>query len=170
MYYRKYKITIICAIQNMNYKEILTIWKEFKIPSLFSRSHSFELETDFITAISGPRRAGKTFICFQMIEELMKKGISKENDLDKLLEVYKEIYTLNKNQHIYLFFDEIQTVKNWDAWVRKINDIDKNIKLILTGSSSKLLSREISTTLRGRVLNREIFPLSFKEIKNRNKE
>src|SRR3989344_5404460 len=183
MYYIKYKITIICAIQNMNYKEILTIWKEFKIPSLFSRSHSFELETDFITAISGPRRAGKTFICFQMIEELMKKGISKENilyinfednrligadsnDLDKLLEVYKEIYTLNKNQHIYLFFDEIQTVKNWDAWVRKINDIDKNIKLILTGSSSKLLSREISTTLRGRVLNREIFPLSFKEIVN----
>jgi len=165
----------------MNHKEIVTNWKEFKIPSSFSRYHDIDLKTDFIITISGPRRAGKTFICFQMIEELVKKGISKENilyinfednkligadsnDLDKLLESYKELYTLNKNQHIYLFLDEIQTVKNWDAWVRKIHDIDKNIKLILTGSSSKLLSKEISTTLRGRVLNREIFPLSFKEI------
>ncbi|MBU2523272.1 MAG: ATP-binding protein [Nanoarchaeota archaeon] len=165
----------------MNHKEIVTNWREFKIPGSFSRYHDIALETDFIITISGPRRAGKTFICFQMIEELMKKGISRENilyinfednkligadsnDLDKLLEAYKEFYTLNKHQHIYLFLDEIQTVKNWDAWARKIHDMDKNIKLILTGSSSKLLSKEISTALRGRVLNREIFPLSFKEI------
>jgi len=165
----------------MNYKEIVTNWKEFKIPALFSRDHNINLESDFIITISGPRRAGKTFICFQMIEELAKKGISRENilyinfednkligadsnDLDKLLDAYKELYTLNKHQHIYLFLDEIQTVKNWDSWVRKIHDRDKNVKLILTGSSSKLLSKEISTALRGRVLNREIFPLSFKEI------
>jgi predicted AAA+ superfamily ATPase len=165
----------------MDYKEIVTNWKEFKIPASFSRKHDIDLEVDFIITISGPRRSGKTFICFQMIEELIKRGISKENilyinfednkligadsnDLDKLLESYREIYMLNKNQHIYLFLDEIQIVKGWDAWVRKIHDIDKNIKLILTGSSSKLLSKEISTALRGRVLNREIFPLSFKEI------
>lgn len=157
------------------------IWKEFKIPDAFSRHHVIDMETDFIITISGPRRSGKTFMCFRLIEELLKKGISRENilyinfednkllgansnDLDKLLEVYKEVYSINKNQHIYLFFDEIQTVTNWDAWARKIHDIDKNIKLILTGSSSKLLSNEISTALRGRVLNKEIFPLSFKEI------
>ena len=63
-----------------------------------------------------------------------------------------------------LFLDEIQAVKNWDSWVRKIHDINKKIKFVLTGSSSKLLSKEISTVLRGRVLNKEIFPLSFKEI------
>lgn len=165
----------------MDYREIITNWKEFKIPLLYSRNHNIDLESDFIITISGPRRAGKTFICFQIIEEIMKKGIPKENilyinfednkligansnDLEKLLETYFELYKVDKNKKIYLFLDEIQTVKNWDSWVRKIHDINKKIKLVLTGSSSKLLSKEISTILRGRVLNKEIFPLSFKEI------
>jgi len=165
----------------MNHKEIIANWKEFKIPALFSRNHNIDLESDFIITISGPRRAGKTFICFQIIEDLIKKGIPKENilyinfednkligansnDLEKLLEAYFELYNIDKNKKIYLFLDEIQTVKNWDSWIRKIYDINKRIKLVLTGSSSKLLSKEISTVLRGRVLNKEIFPLSFKEI------
>ena len=165
----------------MNHKEIITNWKEFKIPALFSRSHNINLKSDFIITISGPRRAGKTFVCFQIIGELIKKGIQKDNilyvnfednkligadsnDLEKLLEAYFEIYDIDKNKEIYLFLDEIQTVKNWDLWVRKIHDINKMIKIVLTGSSSKLLSKEISTVLRGRVLNKEIFPLSFREI------
>lgn len=165
----------------MDHKEIIANWKEFKIPALFSRNHNVDLESDFIITISGPRRAGKTFICFQIIEDLIKKGIPKENilyinfednrligadsnDLEKLLETYFELYNIDKNKKIYLFLDEIQTVKNWDSWIRKIYDINKRIKLVLTGSSSKLLSKEISTVLRGRVLNKEIFPLSFKEI------
>src|SRR3989344_4803403 len=165
----------------MNHKEVIINWMEFKIPVLHRRSHNISLESDFIITISGPRRAGKTFICFQIIEELIKKGVSRNNilyinfednkligadsnDLEKLLEAYFEIYNLDKNKKIYLFLDEIQTVKNWDSWIRKIHDINKRIKLILTGSSSKLLSKEISTVLRGRVLNKEIFPLSFKEI------
>ena len=67
---------------------------------------------------------------------------------------------------IFLFFDEIQTVINWDAWIRKIYDTKENVRLILTGSSSKLLSREISTNLRGRVYNIEVLPLSFNEYLN----
>src|SRR3989344_5945921 len=181
MYYRKYKIEIICIIEKMNHKEVIANWKEFKIPALFSRSHNINLKSDFIITISGPRRAGKTFVCFQIIGELIKKGIQKDNilyvnfednkligadsnDLEKLLEAYFEIYDIDKNKEIYLFLDEIQTVKNWDLWVRKIHDINKMIKIVLTGSSSKLLSKEISTVLRGRVLNKEIFPLSFREI------
>ncbi len=62
-----------------------------------------------------------------------------------------------------MFFDEIQNVKNWDVWVRRIYDMYKNLKIILTGSSSKLLSKEISTKLRGRIINIEVFPLSFRE-------
>ncbi|MGC9309528.1 MAG: ATP-binding protein [Candidatus Nanoarchaeia archaeon] len=164
----------------INHKQIVILWKEFKFPKFINRNYEINLENDFIITISGPRRAGKTFICFQLIDKLLKKGVSKENilyinfednrllgadanDLDKILESYKETYEPNKKQKIYLFLDEIQVVNNWDSWVRKINDIDKNIKIVLTGSSSKLLSREISTVLRGRVLNKEIFPLSFKE-------
>ena len=181
MYYGKYEIKVICSIQNMNYKEIIANWKEFEIPALFSRNHNISLESDFIITISGSRRAGKTFVCFQIIEELIKKGVSRENilyinfednkligadsnDLEKLLESYFEIYNPDKDKKIYLFLDEIQIVKNWDSWVRKIHDINKKIKLVLTGSSSKLLSREISTVLRGRVLNKEMYPLCYKEI------
>jgi predicted AAA+ superfamily ATPase len=165
----------------MEYKHIIVQWKEFNIPALLPRHISAEIHPEFITAITGPRRAGKTYFCFQLIQQLLQKGVSKENilylnfednklldatadDLDVLLQCYEELSELNKRQHMYLFCDEIQTVTNWDAWVRKIHDIRKDIHLILTGSSSKLLSKEISTTLRGRVINIEILPLSFKEL------
>lgn len=164
----------------MDYKKIVIEWKEFEIPFVIERDIKEEIREDFLLTISGPRRAGKTYFCFQLIKKLMKE-ISKENvlyinfedeklinskaeDLDKLLEAFYELSHIDKKQKVYLFFDEIQNVKNWDSWVRRIYDTQKNIKLILTGSSSKLLSKEISTKLRGRALNIEIFPLSFKEV------
>ena len=167
----------------MDYKQIITFWKEFDIPKALEREVKVDVNTDFIITITGPRRAGKTYFCFQLISQLLEKGISKDNllyinfednkllgaeskDLDQLLETFFELSQINKKQKIYLFFDEIQTVKNWDSWARTIHDVRKDIQIILTGSSSKLLSKEISTKLRGRVLNYEIFPLSFKEILN----
>src|SRR3989344_6761471 len=120
MYSKRYKIAFICSVYNMDYKEIIINWKEFKIPNVFSRNHNIDLETDFIITISGPRRAGKTYICFQIMKELIEKGVPKENllyinfednkligadanDLDKILDAYKEIYTISKTHHIYLF-------------------------------------------------------------------
>ncbi len=164
----------------MDYQQIIVQWKEFDVPETLPRDKNIDLNSDFIITITGPRRAGKTFFCFQLINQLKVK-ISKENilylnfedekllgieakDLDKLMEAFYELSTAEKNQNIYLFLDEIQNVKNWDNWVRRIYDTQKKIKLILTGSSSKLLSREISTGLRGRSINVEIFPLSFKEL------
>ncbi len=164
----------------MQYKKIIVQWNEFKIPETLPRDISISLNHDFITTITGPRRAGKTYLCFQLIQHLFEKKISKENvlyvnfedekllgananDLNGLLDAFYELTDVNKNQNIYLFLDEIQNAQNWDVWVRRIYDTDKNIKIILTGSSSKLLSKEISTKLRGRVLNVEVFPLSFKE-------
>jgi len=169
----------------MEHKKIIIQWKEFEMPEVLPRARDINLDSDFITAITGPRRAGKTFFCFQLINKLKEK-ISKENllyinfedekllgaeanDLDKLLETFYELSTIENKQNIYLFLDEIQNVKNWDNWVRRIYDTQKNIKLILTGSSSKLLSKEISTSLRGRSINIEIFPLSFKELLTWNK-
>lgn len=170
----------------MEHKKIVMGWKEFQIPEVLPRLFDVVLDTDFILTITGPRRAGKTYFCFQIIQKLIRQGISKENivyinfednnllgatadDLDNILESFMELSNPDKKQNIYLFFDEIQIVKDWDAWARKIYDIRKDIKLVLTGSSSKLLSREISTKLRGRVINKEILPLSFKEILNWSK-
>ena len=165
----------------MEYKQVVVGWKEFKIPEVLPRFSDADLNIDFITTITGPRRAGKTYFCFQLIQKLLKEGTSKENvfyinfednkllgasaeDLEKILESFLELSEINKKQKMYFFLDEIQTVKDWDAWVRKIYDTRKNMRLIITGSSSKLLSREISTKLRGRIINQEIFPLSFKEL------
>lgn len=167
-------------MDKMDYKQVVTFWKEFEIPDVLLRHIDINLNIDFINTITGPRRAGKTFFCFQLIKKLLQKGISKDNilyinfednrllgatsdDLDKMIESFFELYQIDKKQKIYLFLDEIQAVENWDSWVRKVHDTRRDIKLILTGSSSKLLSREISTKLRGRVVNKEIFPLSFKE-------
>jgi len=165
----------------MDHKKIITNWKEFEIPHFLHRKYDLDTSVDFINTLTGPRRAGKTYFCFQIIKNLLDGGIQKENilyinfednrliganseDLEKLLESFFELFQINRKQKIYLFLDEIQTVKEWDSWVRKIYDTRKDIRLIITGSSSKMLSREISTKLRGRVINKEIFPLSFKEI------
>ncbi len=167
--------------EKMNYEKIIIQWKEFELPKTNPRHIEINLNQDFITTIIGPRRAGKTYFCFQLINKQLKNGTSRENilyinfedekllgatveDLDKLYSTYREIFNIAKDQNIYLFLDEIQNVKNWDSWVRRISDTMKNTRLIITGSSSKLLSSEISTKLRGRTLNFVIFPLSFKEI------
>ena len=172
----------------MEYQKIIRNWKEFKIPKTIPRRIELKIVPDFITTIIGPRRAGKTFLCFQKMNELIEKGTSRENilyinfeddklmnananDLEKLFETYLENFNINKKQDIFLFLDEIQKVTHWDSWMRRIFDTKDNVRLILTGSSSKLLSREISTNLRGRVYNIEVLPLSFKEYldwKNQN--
>jgi len=165
----------------MDYKAVVVEAKEFEIPKFIKRDLDIDIDdNDLIYTITGGRKNGKTYLCFQMIDKLLKKGINKNNilyinfetnkllnctadDLDKILETYFILYTPNTKQKLYLFLDEIQNVRNWDSWVRKIYDTKKNIKIIITGSNSKLLSKEISTRLRGNTITFEIYPISFKE-------
>lgn len=72
------------------------------------------------------------------------------------------MYPNNRDEKVWLFFDEIQEVPNWEKFIRRISDTE-NCRIYLTGSSSKLLSFELATTLRGRTLVYEVFPLSFRE-------
>ena len=165
----------------MEYKNIIIQWQEFSLPSVLLRQSDINLNLDFVHTIIGPRRAGKTYFCFQLMHKLQSQGSSLQNvlyinfednrlfgatahDLDMLYETFLELSEISPKQPIYLFFDEIQAVEHWDSWVRKMYDLHRNLRLILTGSSSTLLSKEISTKLRGRVLNTEMFPLSFKEL------
>jgi predicted AAA+ superfamily ATPase len=136
-------------------------------------------ETSKIISIIGSRRAGKTFYFYQIIQNLLKNDISKENilyinfeddrllplesdELNDLIEAYYELYPDSKKQKKYFFFDEIQNIKDWEIFVRRIYDKEK-IKIYITGSSSKLLSKEIATSLRGRTLTFHLHPLSFNE-------
>lgn len=84
-------------------------------------------------------------------------------EFDLILEAYFELYPENKGKKIYAFFDEIQNVNGWEVAVRRMYDREK-IRIFITGSSSKLLSKEIATALRGRTISYELQPFSFLEI------
>lgn len=138
----------------------------------------FKSESPLIKALYGPRRSGKTYTIYQLIQFLLKKKkIAEEKivyinfederilpleniDGDLLLEAYHELYPGVKEA--FLFLDEIQNLPNWDAFLRRLYE-EKRYKIWVTGSSSVLMSEEIPTRLRGRALSVRIFPLSFRE-------
>jgi len=151
-----------------------------KKPLNHIKAREVELPQDVqkIVTVLGSRRAGKTSVCLQLMQTLRKSMPAHRllyinfeddrffpaqlSDMDVLLEAYYSLYPENKDQTVYFFFDEIQEVANWEKFVRRLWD-QENCRIYLTGSSSKLLSREIATALRGRTLSYEIFPLSFGE-------
>ncbi|MHA1691937.1 MAG: ATP-binding protein [Candidatus Heimdallarchaeaceae archaeon] len=162
-------------------KEVLkTIIKDFherELPKLNSRDLELPLDTGKIVSIIGPRRAGKTYLVYQTIAELKKNiGIEKivfinfaderlqmsSKDLQLIIDAYVELYPDIEISEVYFFFDEIHEVDKWSLFVRRIHEtVSKNI--YVTGSSAKLLSKEIATELRGRTLTVQVLPLSFKE-------
>jgi predicted AAA+ superfamily ATPase len=84
------------------------------------------------------------------------------NELDLILQSFSELYPEQNLNECYFFFDEIQNITGWEKFTRRVYDsISKNI--FITGSNSKLLSSEIATSLRGRTLSYEVYPLSFSE-------
>lgn len=125
------------------------------------------------------RRSGKTWFCFQKINELLEKNILrhqilylnfederllefKVSNFQEILDVYYGKFPENKNRTCYFFLDELQRIDQWELFIRRLLD-SENIQIFITGSSSKLLSTEIATSLRGRSLTTEIFPFSFQE-------
>ena len=131
-----------------------------------------------IITIIGARRSGKTHYLYSIIETLRKTMkrellvyINFDDDrlfpleirsLNDFIEAYYEMYPENKDEKVYFFLDEIQNITNWELFVRRIYD-KENCYIYLTGSSSRLLSKEIATSLRGRTIVYELFPLSFNE-------
>ncbi len=125
------------------------------------------------------RRAGKTWFLYQQMTDLLRKGVEKERllyinfederlhpfekpDFDILLDAFYQADPSLKEKTCFFFFDEIQLVSYWEQFVRRVLDTE-NARIFLTGSSAKLLSREIATSLRGRSLSTEIFPFTFTE-------
>jgi len=125
-------------------------------------------------SIVGVRRSGKTSLLLHHFQKLRNEGKSVvffpfDDDrifpptLDTIrtvIKVAKEFYPDGK---IHFFFDEIQEVDRWELAVKRLVEREGHY-VFLTGSSSKLLSKEIATQLRGRTVTHEIFPFSFREI------
>ncbi|MBI2136173.1 ATP-binding protein [Candidatus Woesearchaeota archaeon] len=136
------------------------------------------LDVNVATTIIGVRRSGKSYLMRQMIRKLIAKGIDKKNILmvnfddkrftefypellDEIYSIYLELMMPDKMP--FVFFDEIQNVPNWERWVRTMHELGK-AKIIISGSSSKMLHGELATLLTGRHLDIFIFPLSLSEI------
>ena len=133
-------------------------------------------DQDLIKVIMGIRRCGKSVLLLQIIDELKEKGIEEKqiiyinfenedysfikNDID-LHNYIKEKIT-NKEKY-YLFFDEIQNVKDWEKAINSFKT-SKNVSIFITGSNSDLLSGELATHLAGRYVSFKIYPLTFSEV------
>ena len=122
----------------------------------------------------GLRHAGKSYLMYQRIAELLSQGHLQDEvlyfnfeddridslditDLDLIKTCYEEMY-----DHKPLFFlDEVQLVNGWEKFARRL--ADQKYQVYITGSNAKMLSSEIATTLGGRYMVQEVFPYSFSE-------
>jgi len=160
------------------FKTIILDNQEREFKDITPREYDIPMKTKKIVSLIGVRRCGKTYILYSLIEKFRKK-VAKENivfinfeddrlfpislkNLDDLIVAYYELYPNKRKEKVYFFLDEIQNIEGWELFVRRIYDT-LNIQIYITGSSSKLLSSEIATSLRGRTITYEIFPFSFKE-------
>ncbi len=162
------KIIKDIIIENQVVQERKLLHRDFGIP----------LDSNLIISIIGARRSGKTWLLFDIINQLLHSGLDsskivfinfederlnlKTEDLNTILESYQELFPDNDLSEVYFFFDEIQNVDSWEKFVRRIYDT-KSQHIFITGSNSKLLSSEIATELRGRTISFKVFPFSFKE-------
>ena len=127
----------------------------------------------------GLRHAGKSYLMFQRIAQLIEQGHKKEEilyfnfeddridsldvkDLDLIKTCYEEMYDYRP----IFFLDEIQLVDRWEKFARRL--ADQKYQVYITGSNAKMLSSEIATTLGGRYMIHKVYPYSFQEYLNAN--
>jgi predicted AAA+ superfamily ATPase len=162
-----------------DFRWVLADWKTRKLPSVVEREIKLPLDPTYIVTVTGPRQAGKTYRLFQLVGELMALGVPRSNilyvnfeherlrrldanDLEDMVKVYYEMFEPDVSRPIYLLLDEVQLVNDWDKWVRRVHDSEK-YRIYITGSTSKLTSKEIADALRGRSVDYTVFPFSFRE-------
>lgn len=158
---------------------VIDDFHERELPQLMFRDKVMPWLAGKAQVVTGMRRAGKTWFCFQQMQELMAGGLEKERilylnfederflpfisqEFQLFLDTYFRKYPLSKDRDCYLFLDEVQRIEGWDLFVRRVLDTEP-FRVCITGSSSRLLSTEIATSLRGRSVTTEIFPFSFSE-------
>ncbi|MGD9777967.1 ATP-binding protein [Methanosarcina mazei] len=161
-------------------KSAIIEWQGRVLPPLQKRRCEANIDAPHVNDIVGVRRCGKTYYMYQLISELLERGVPKSNilylnldddrlqplngdELQLLVETFREIQEISEGTRLYLFLDEIQNFPSWERWVKSIYDRKQNVKLVISGSNASLLSQEISTLLTGRHLSTRMFPFSFAE-------
>ena len=148
-------------------RDILILQKREMEPRLnekyVERRTTIKLENNLIKVIIGPRRAGKSFYAIHFLNKFKNVGYINFDD-EKLVDVqnYDEMIVALKSVYgnpKYVLLDEIQNLPKWELFINRLQR--QGFILIITGSNSKLLSKELSTHLTGRHSLITIFPFSF---------
>lgn len=154
-------------------------YDDFTTRELLVKALDF-LHTKEILAIIGARRVGKSTLAKLMIKELLQKVDTKNiffinlekpafipfkedaTYLEKIFDEYLKLANPDISKKIYFFIDEIQIFKNWEVFIKSRYE-NSNIKFIITGSNSSLLTSNYATVLTGRVLKLRLYSFNFKE-------
>ncbi len=151
----------------------------FEFPEVSPRHVTLRSMRKKADVLIGMRRTGKSYVLYQHAHTLLQQGTSREQiaffnfdnlafidftgeGLLALTEAWFKRFPSARTKSLTLLFDEIQQVSGWERAVRELIET-KNLQLVATGSSAKLLSQEIATSLRGRSVSTEVWPFSLAE-------
>lgn len=153
----------------------IIVEKQQEIPALSVADRGMQFEEGLCYVLIGPRRAGKSYMLYRDIQHKIASGAAVAEDmlyvnfedermasiraeeLGLVLDAYKELY----DRKPFIYLDEIQNIIGWEKFARRL--ADSKYRVMITGSNARMLSKDISTTLGGRYVPREVFPFSFAE-------
>jgi hypothetical protein len=127
-----------------------------------------------IQVLTGIRRCGKTTILRQCMRYLLDNNIKKEQIVfipcdDPLLKInnfedlHKILKLFNDKEKLFVFLDEVQTVKGWEKYLKSVYDADSNIKFLISGSTASFFEKDVASYLTGRHIYHKIITLTYKE-------
>ncbi len=134
------------------------------------------LERKEIIGILGVRRGGKTSLLYLIIKHLLNSAdkrnilfikcdddrVEKKGLIEKSIEMYKEL--LNPKGRVFIFIDEVQEVPEWESTLKRIYDLEKNVKFFISGSNFSALKEDLTYKLAGRLAYFDLYPFSFREM------
>ena len=151
--------------------------KEVEFQQIVPRDFQMEDFANYV--LIGVRRAGKSFMLYQQIQQNLKRGITWDSMLyinfedERLmgmtaqeLNLILEVHGMMSKERPILFLDEIQNINGWEKFARRL--ADNKYRVYITGSNAKMLGSDVATTLGGRYITKHIMPYSFPEFLQAN--
>jgi predicted AAA+ superfamily ATPase len=160
-------------------EKLIVDFQSRPLPTVSTRIATMSPVENMASVVIGMRRSGKTYFLFQEMHNLINSGVERnrilymnfEDDrlqpiapdiLNRTLETFYRITPEARSEGAYLFLDEIQAAPGWSRFARRVLDTEA-ARLYISGSSAKMLSKEVATEFRGRGFAIELLPYSYKE-------
>jgi predicted AAA+ superfamily ATPase len=159
--------------------EIISDSIDMELPNVVHRHIRLPEIPNMANIVIGMRRSGKTWLFYQEMQRLLESGVERSqllylnlederllgmevSDMRYILDTYHRLFPEHLDRRSYLFLDEIQCIDGWESFIRRVLD-SENIRVYITGSSSKMLSQDLATSMRGRCVESTVLPYSFRE-------